>query len=163
MPLYPPAAPAALVSPLYNNAVAGGAWPAINRAIFMRFPLYLPNPLRYALWSVAVQSGNVQVGVVALSGTDRTTYTRVMNSGVIACPAAANIRTDLGLTTLPTGDYAMFMWADNVTFQTRYSTASGHAALRQLGAASSLAAGVPASGTLAWDVGLVNMSLEGDV
>lgn len=163
MPLYPPVAPAALVAPTYNTAVAAAVWPAINRAIFMRFPLYVPNPLRYALWVVGVQSGNVQLGVVQLSGTDRTNYTRVMNTGIIACPAAGNIRTDLGTTVLPAGDYAMFMWADNVTFQARYSTASGHQALRQMGSASSLATGVLGTGTLTWDVGLVNMSLEGDV
>jgi hypothetical protein len=86
-----------------------------------------------------------------------------MDSGVIACPAPADIRTDLGVTTLAPGDYAMFLWADNTTFQTRYSTASSLPALRWCGVATVTGAGVPTSGTLTWSNGLVNMALEGDV
>lgn len=163
MPLYTRPAPPALVSPLYNASVGAAVWGAINRAVFMRFHLPVAAPLRYLNWVVGTQSGNVQVGVVSLSGTDRATYARVMNSGVIACPAAGNIRTDLGLTLLPAGDYAMFLWADNVTFQTRTATASGNQALRFHGIASSLASGVGTSGTLQWDVALVNLTLEADV
>lgn len=163
MPLSIRPAQPALVSPLYNGAAAAAAWGAVNRAVFMRFYLPIASPFRYLNWVCGTQSGNVQLGVVSLSGTDRTTYTRVMNSGVIACPAAGNIRTDLGLTLLQSGDYAMFLWADNTTFQTRTSTASGNQALRFHGIASSLVSGVGTSGTLSWDVALVNLSLEADV
>lgn len=160
MPLYLRPAQPALVAPLNTTGISVATWPAVNRALFMRFYLPIVTPLRYANWVVSTQSGNVQVGVVSLSGTDRTTYTRVMNSGVIACPAAGNIRTDLGLTLLQSGDYAMFLWADNTTFQTRNGTG---AALRYGGLHSSLASGVGTSGTLSWDVITVNMSLEADV
>jgi hypothetical protein len=158
----PTTAPA-LVSPFYNGAASAAAWPAANRAVFMRLTVPTTATIRYLNWIVGTASGNVQVGVVALSGTNRTSYTSVVTSGVIACPAAGDIRTDLGAVTLPAGDYAGFIWSDNATFQTRYGTASGLKAMRFAGIASSLASGVPASGTLQWDTALVNLSLEGDV
>lgn len=152
-----------LVPPFYTSSVSAAAWPATNRAVFMRFYLPVTTTLRYLNWVSSTQSGNVQVGVVSLSGANRLSYTRVMNSGTFACPAAGNIRTDLGATALPPGDYAMFLWADNTTFQTRTATASGIQALRYVGTASSLTTGVGTSGTLTWDVQLVGISLEGDV
>ena len=155
--------PSVLIPPMYDVAVAGGAWPAANRAIFNRFQLAVPTPIRYVDWIVTAASGNVQLGVVSLVGADRTSYNRLVHTGVIACPAAGNIRTDLGLTMLPAGDLAMFMWADNTTFQTRYSSASGHLALRHMASHSGLASGVAATGIFTWDSGFVNMALEGDV
>jgi len=163
MPLYLRPTPQALVVPQYNAGIAAGAWPAVNRAVFVRFQLTVATPLRYLNWTCDVQSGNVQAGVVSLSGTDRTTYARVMSSGVIACPAAGSIRTDLGLTLLAPGDYAMFLWADNVTFQTRYGTASALTAMRITGIASSLASGVGTTGTLTWSNVVLNCCLEADV
>jgi len=151
-----------VVAPLYSAAVSAATWTANNEAVFMRCALPVATPLRYLNWICSVQSGNVQVGVVSLSGANRTSFTRVMDSGVIACPAAANIRTDLGLTTLPAGDYAMFMWADNTTFQTPKSTASSLPSLRWCGVAT-ISGGVGTTGTLTWSNRLVNLSLEGDV
>lgn len=160
----PPALAPTLVLPFYTSGVNAAVWPAANRAVFQRFYLPVATTLRYADWTCGVQSGNIQVGAVRLSGTDRTTYTRVMSSGVIACPAAGSVRTDLGATSLDAGDYAMFIWADNTTFQTRYSTASSLTAMRTSAIASSLASGVGTSAaTLAWDNVVLNMSLEGDV
>jgi hypothetical protein len=127
-----------------------------------RQPRYLDAilPARHLNWVCAVQSGNVQVGVVALSGANATTYTRVMDSGVIACPAAGDIRTDLGATRLGVGDYAMYLQADNVTFQARYASSSGLTALRVAG---QVAGTIGTSGSLTWATGFVNLSLEGDI
>lgn len=150
-----------LVAPLNTTGASNAVWPAANRALFMRLPvLTVATTFRYINWIVGTASGNVQVGVVSLSGANRTSFTRVMNSGVIACPTAGNIRTDLGATSLPAGEYAAFLWADNTTFQTRNTTGG---ALRYGGILSSLASGVQSSGTLSWDTVVVNMSLEGDV
>jgi len=149
-----------LVAPLNPTGASAAVWPAVNRALFMRFNLPVPTTMRYLNWVCSVQSGNVQVGVVSLSGANRTSYSRVMSSGVIACPAAANIRTDLGATALAAGSYAMFLWADNTTFQTRNTTGGAY---RYGGIHSSLSGGVTTSGTLTWDTVVVNMSLEGDV
>jgi hypothetical protein len=151
---------ATLVPPMILQANTAAVWPAANRAILMRFSLPTPGVYRYLNWVCAVQSGNVQVGVVSLSGANATTYSRVMNSGVIACPAVGDIRTDLGATTLPAGDYAMFLQADNTTFQSRYASSSGLTALRVAG----LVAGtIGTSGTVTWSTGFVNLALEGDV
>jgi hypothetical protein len=157
----PAAAPTQIMQ--LNSLVSAAVWPAVNRAVFARFALPTGGVYRYLKWRCDVQSGNVQVGVVALSGTDHTSYTRAMNSGVIACPAAGDIRTDLGATYLPAGDYAMFLWADNVTFQGRTASNSNLATLRSGAIASSLATGVGTSGTFAWDNQFVNLALEGDV
>jgi hypothetical protein len=164
MPLTVPRVPPALVAPSYNQAVGAAVWPAINTANFVRFSLLVAGVYRYYNWSVGVQSGNVQVGVVALSGANQLSYTRVMNSGVIACPAAATIRTDLGATLLPAGDYAMFMHADNVTFQTRTGSSSSLPIMRLGAAVPSLVGGVPSSGSLgSWGSAFMNVALEGDV
>ena len=150
-----------LMAPLNITGVSVAAWPVANTAIFMRLPvLTVATTFRYINWIVGTASGNVQLGVVSLSGANRTSYTRVMSSGVIACPTAGDIRTDLGATTLAAGGYAMFVWADNTTFQTRNGTGG---AVRYGGIASSLASGVGTSGTLTWSNTVVNMSLEGDV
>jgi hypothetical protein len=161
MPLYKPVTAPATVTVL-QSLVSAAAWPAVNRAVFVRFALTVGGTYRYLDWVCGVQSGNVQVGVVRLAGTDHADYTRVMNSGVIACPAAGNIRTDLGATSLAAGDYAMFMWADNVTFQARYGSNSGLTGLRTNATQSSLASGVTSSGTFAYSTELVCMTLEGD-
>jgi hypothetical protein len=163
MTLFSPTSPATLVVPLVPAGPAAAVWPSANRAVFQRVRIPTASTYRYINWVVGVQSGNVQVGLVSLSGTDRATYTREMNSGVIACPAAGNIRTDLGATPLAGGDYALFMWADNATFQTRYGTASAWTGLRVGGIASSLGTGVGTSGTLQWDNPQITISLEGDV
>jgi hypothetical protein len=164
MPIYTPRPSPALVTPTYNQAVGAAVWPAVNTANFVRFSLTAPGIYRYYNWSVGVQSGNVQVGVVTLSGANRLSYARVMDSGVIACPAAATIRTDLGATLLAAGDYAMYLWADNTTFQTRQSSSSSLPIMRVGAAVPSLASGVPASGSLgSWGSAFMNVALEGDV
>lgn len=156
-------APALVLPPSAILAAGAAVWPAANRAMFARFQLPTATPLRHLNWVCGTSSGNIQVGVVALSGANRTSYTRVMDSGVIACPTAGDIRTDLGVTTLPAGDYAVFLWADNVTFQARFATNPMLTALRIVGVVSSLTTGVPASGVLAWASQTPSISLEGDV
>lgn len=149
--------PATMLNP------AAAAWPSANRVLLSRFQLPTPMVARYINWVCAVQSGNVQLGVVALSGANRTTTTRLMNSGVIACPAAGNIRTDLGATPLPAGDYAAYLWADNATFQSRVASASGIPGLRIAGSIDSRASGINASDTLAWNLQAAALTVEGDV
>jgi hypothetical protein len=158
MPLYEPRVPRTLILPpgLVVNAAAA-AWPAANRALFGRVDIDVAAPIRYLNWSVGVQSGNIQVGIVALAGTS---YTRFAHSGVIACPAVGDVRTDLGAQTLPAGPYAAFIWADNTTFQTRYTTNSGLGPLRVGAVESSLTTGVGASGTLGYSTVCPNLSIE---
>jgi len=138
-------------------------WPAANRAIFSRFQLTVDTPLRYVLWRCDVSSGNVHVGIVRLSGTDHGTFTRLAHTGVIACPAAGDIRTDLGVATYVAGDYAAFLWADNTTFATRTATASVLPSQRIVGIASSLTTGVISSGPFSWNNQYTVLSVEADV
>jgi hypothetical protein len=160
MPLYLKPAPPVLISSMVLQANAAAAWPAVGRAILMRCYLPTSGVYRYLNWTCAVQSGNVQLGVVALSGANATTYTRVMDSGVIACPAAGDIRTDLGATRLAAGDYALYLQADNVTFQARYASSTAFSAMRIAG----LVAGtIGTTGTLTWSTGFVPLALEGDI
>lgn len=164
MPLYtPPVGPAQILTPGVFLNPGATTWPTANRALFGRVQVPVATTIRYINWIVSVQSGNIQVGIVSLSGTDRTTYTRIAHSGVIACPAAADIRTDLGATLLAPGDYAAFLWADNITFQTRTATASGQSTHRWAGSATGLASGVGGSGTLTWSTAFTSLALEGDV
>lgn len=156
-------APTLIVPPSVAMNPNAGAWPTANRALYARFYLPTPTTLRYVNWVVSTQSGNVQVGVVSLSGSDRTAFTRLMDSGVIACPAAGDQHTDLGATLLPAGDYAAYLWADNVTFQTRTVSASAQTVHRHAGSLTGLTTGVGTSGTLVWGAQIVALSVSGDV
>jgi hypothetical protein len=161
MPLYNPQVPHSLIVPPGAILNPGAAvWPAANRAIYMRFDLGGATPIRYINWSCGVQSGNVQVGIVSIAPTAFTAYTRIAHSGVIACPAAGDIRTDLGSTLYPAGTYAAFLWADNITFQARHSSNSGLTVLRACGIESSLAAGVTATGTITWSSSSLAITVE---
>ncbi len=154
-----------LILPIGSGAIttAAAVWPAANRALFARFALSVAGIYRYINWICAVESGNVQYGIVRLSGTDRTTYTRIAGSGVIACPAAGAVRGDVGATYLAAGDYAAFMWADNTTFQTRRGSSTDIGAYRVAGLHSSQASGVGATGTLTWSDPYVTLTIEADV
>lgn len=164
MPLSTPVVPAALIVPPASvNTATAAAWPAVNRAVYTRFQLGVATVARYLLWEVGTASGNVQLGVVRLSGAGRTSYARVMNSGVIACPSTGAQRTDLGATLLAAGDYALFLWADNTTVTTRYVTNAAFTSLKVCGLENSLTTGVGASGTITYTQGHVTAVLEGDV
>ncbi len=105
---------------------------------------------RYANIRLDVASGNWQLAVVRLSGVGLVDYTRVMDTGVVAAPTAGDKHVDLGATYLPAGEYALAVWADNTTLQTRYASNSGVSSTRASAETSGLASGVPASGTVAW-------------
>lgn len=113
-------------------ASAAGAWPTTNLAIFNRFHVPVAQSYRYVNLYVGVQSGNIQVGIASLAlDTDSTiNATRVAHSGVIACPASGPQRIDLGETTLPPGDYALFLHCDNTTAQFLHGIATGWHATR---------------------------------
>jgi hypothetical protein len=144
-------APSVLPTPLaLLQTVSATAWPAANTAVFQRFTVDSAGTFRYLNWRLDAASGNVQVGVVRLSGTGLTTYARVMDSGVIAAPIAGDQHTDLGATKLPAGDYAAFVWMDNATATARVASNSGISSMRLAAEAASLTSGVPASGTLTW-------------
>jgi hypothetical protein len=118
---------------------------------------------RYVNFRVNTQSGNIQYGVVRLSGTGRTSYDRIVHSGIIACPASGIVRGDLGAFSLAAGDHAAFLWADNTTFQTHNASSSGGQSLRACATHDSLATGVQATGTITFAQQYVVMSIEADV
>ena len=142
----------AIASPPMSTflSLSANAWPAANRAVFQRFSLPEARAYRYLNMRLDTSSGNYQVGIVRLTGAGLTSYTRVMDSGVITAPTAGDLHVDLGSTLLPAGDYALFLWFDNTTAQTRVATNSGVPSMRQTAEVSSLTGGVPASGSLTW-------------
>lgn len=142
-----------------------GTFLGANYAFFNRFHLPAPGAYRYVNFTTGVASGNIQVGVVKLSGANALTYTRVMNSGIIACPVAGNTRVDCGLTTLAAGDYSLFFWADNTTVTIGLGNVASYAGARVMTIDIPGAGGVPASGTFAaWGQRCVQgLTLEQDV
>lgn len=127
-------------------------WPSANLASFSRCVIPAARTYRYFLFRTGTQVGNIQVGVVRLSGAGLTDYERVMSSGVIAAPAAGDHRLDLGATLLQSGDYALFVWADNTSISYAFSTSANFSPIRQNADVSGLTSGVPSSGSgLAWN------------
>lgn len=154
------------VGMIQGVAVAGTApvaWFGVNGALFHRFSMISAQAARYFLVKIGIASGNIQYGVVRLSGTGHVDYSIVMNSGIVACPAAGDKRLDLGRTVLPAGDYALFFWADNVTITIPQSTNANYAARRAGGEVTGLAGGVPATGTLTFTNRNFDGYLEADV
>jgi hypothetical protein len=126
-------------------------WTAVNRAIFARFAVTAPILVRYLNWAVATQSGNVQLGIVQLTGTGRTDYSRVVDTGVIPCPSAGDKHQEVTPALLVPGDYAAFIWCDNTTASIRHtSNATNLPATRLAAVANSLTGGVPVSGTFSY-------------
>lgn len=129
-------------------ASAQAAWYTANAATWLRFHVPYRKAYRWVNLRVGTQSGNIQVGVSSLARTGTTVNsTKVMDSGVIACPAAGDQRIDCGTVTLNPGDYGLFLWCDNVTAQFLHSLATGLAASRMLFSQTGLASGVPSSVT----------------
>lgn len=147
----------------FDGAVA--TWPVANWAYGSRITVPVSKIYRYGLFYVGVSSGNVQFSVCALSGASAATFTRVMTSGVIACPTTGAVRLDLGATLLPAGEYALALWADNTTFTTHRANNTVGNTFRQTGRVNAGAGGLPASGAFsAWDQSVVlGLGLEADV
>jgi hypothetical protein len=108
------------------TTIAASAWPAAGQAIFQRISVPQTGSFRYLNMQIDTQSGNFQVGICKLSGSGLTTFTRLMTNGVTATPASAlsGLRVDLGAQKLRAGEYAVFVWFDNTTAQTRYASNS---------------------------------------
>lgn len=146
-----PLAPSLVQSSLATLAtISATVWPTANLAVFQRISIPESRTYRYVTLKLDVSSGNYQLAVVRLSGSGLTSYDRVMNTGVVAAPTAGDLRVDLGATFLPAGDYAIGVWADNTTLQTRYATNGGVSSMRLAAETSSLATGIPSSSTVAW-------------
>ncbi len=155
----------AIILPQASYASGLQAWPLANLALFHRFSLSVGKVYRYINTAVGAASGNIQVGVVRLSGSGLLSYTRVMDSGVIAAVNGSPKQFDLGATYLPAGDYAFFMWADNTTVTMLWGNASTAASSSRLVThVASLATGVQASASVAaWNQDrILGVALEAD-
>ena len=103
---------ASCVSTILNNSGASAgslAWPAANRAIYV--PVLIENPvtvLKMAV-NVAVQSGNLDVGIYDEMGN------RIVSKGSTAVGAAGLQTVDITDTTLNPGLYFIAMCVDNTT------------------------------------------------
>jgi hypothetical protein len=128
------------------QATAVSAWYLANAATFMRFPVTFRKTYRYANLRIGAQSGNIQVGVGTVRRTAGAVYvTKVMDSGVIACPAASDQQIDLGATSLAPGDYMIWLWCDNTTAQFAYGATAGLTASRLVFGQTGFTSGVGSS------------------
>lgn len=114
-----PVVPSGIVVPPASHvqfASAVAFWTA-NAVLVHRFTVTDKVKVRYACARVGgVSSGNVELGIFRLSGTNHFAAQRLATSGIFACPAInTNIRRDLGSDiTLWPGDYGVYFWCDNV-------------------------------------------------
>lgn len=158
------AAPAIIFPPASLISAGLAVWPVQYAGLFNRFQVTQKGTYRYLRLRVGVQSGNIQVGVARLvwaAGNQSPGFTRVMSSGIIACPAGStDARIDCGATSLDPGDYAAFVWADNTTVTLMNGATSGFTAAMWGFTRTFDAAGVPTSGvtnlstTTRWVCGL---------
>lgn len=147
------------------QAASPAVWFAANNALYMRATVPARGVYRYIGLNIGTASGNIQVGVLKLSGTDMRSWTKVMDSGIIACPAAGYTKISCGATTLDAGDYALFFWTDNVTVSVPHVNNANMAGTPWAANDAPGAGGVVASGTIAgWGQrSMSGMVLLGDV
>lgn len=164
------APPQLVIPPASILSVPGNAaWFAQYGATFQRFQLAQAMTARYLLCQIGAASGNIQVGVVGLSGASDFTYTRIAHSGIIAAPGNGARRIDLGAFELdPTAyrEFALFFWADNTTITMPHGISAGAAAMRFTSSPTLTNTGVPASGALVdWASTryLASLALEGNI
>ncbi len=91
--------------------IASGAtvWPAANRALYVPFEIYAPCAALQIGFNVAVQSGNLDVGIYDVAGN------RIVSSGSTGVAAAGDQVVDIADTTLPAAAYFLAMSCDNTT------------------------------------------------
>ena len=155
-----------IASPASLFAVSSASvWPNSNNAIFQRFSLTMPATFRYLNLSIGTASGNLQAGVVKLSGAKHVNFDRVMDTGIVASVTTGSLSLDCGATLLGSGDYAMFLWANNALLTARILNNSNLASTH-LVCERTFASGVPLNGSLtAWDGSraITGLTLEADI
>lgn len=156
--------------PLYNPAAAGGgdtrkiivppacmsvtaspsAYPLTNFGTFARFNLASERTLRWVRLRIGTSSGNFQACIASITETRGATnkefgFTRVMNSGVISCPAAGEVvAVDLGATVCAAGDYIVWVWLSDGLATVANGTSESFHALSACGS-KEVGGGMPAS------------------
>jgi hypothetical protein len=147
-PLGTPNAIVPAVSTLPFPASAA-TWPAANAAIFHRFTVERGGYYRYARFRCSAAAGNLQAVVVSLDSAG-TTYTRIMDSGVIAC-ATGDLSVDMTQTYLNPGEYAIGLWCDNTSATFWHSLSAAIPSMRMAAKITSgLVGGIPATGAITW-------------
>jgi hypothetical protein len=156
-----PVGPDVLVPPAsVMQAPGSSVWFGANGTLGNRFHVPSRKAYRYINWYCTTQSGNVQLSIVKLNDASLN-YTRVMNSGIIACPAAGAVVTDLGSTVLQPGDYALCFWADNIVVSLGHANPGVGNAGKMSVTFGSLVGAIPASGTASYTNRiLLNFSLS---
>lgn len=123
-----------LLSVRSSGGSSGGTWPVASKAIFL--PVVIPEPITVvqAMITVAVQSGNVDVGLYREDGG------RVWSAGSTAVAAAGIQAFTIPALTLIPALYFMAMACDNITASfERYATANARKPLALMEAATSFA------------------------
>lgn len=127
-----------IIAPPASLFAASGlaVWFAANRGLYLRFHVPTTKTYRYINWYAGVLSGNVQVGVGSVRRSGTNLYvTKVMDSGVVAMSglvANSDQRSDCGATSLPSGEYVLFLWCDNTTATFLHGLATGYRANRMM-------------------------------
>ncbi len=105
--------PASLITGVgqHGNPVFSGAaiWPTANTAYYVAFYIDTTVTAYQMAIQVAVQSGNLDVGIYDSLGT------RLVSKGSTAVAAAGIQVVDIADTTLTPGTYFMAMCCDNIT------------------------------------------------
>lgn len=162
--------PQLIVPPASNfSTIADTAWFTQYAAYYARFQLSVKTIMRHVLCRIASSSGNIQVGVVGLSGASDLDFTRLGHSGIIAAGATGARRIDIGATVLDPAlyrEFAVFFWADNTAITVPCAASSAGLTIRACTQVTHDAAGVPANGNLAaWTANrlFAGLALEGDI
>lgn len=98
------------VAGVIQSAISASVtWPAINRALYMPFEVQEICTVYQIGFQVAVQSGNLDVGIYRVDGS------RIVSKGSTAVAAAGVQVVDITNTELVPGVYFLAMCVDNTT------------------------------------------------
>jgi hypothetical protein len=113
MPMRPRQLNAFICPPISLIPAVTNSMPGTNTWIGSRFAVAYDTLIRYVLFEVMTSAGDLELGIYRLFGTQRSKATLVYRSDRFACPAAGQVRKDIGRQLLSPGDYIIYLWASN--------------------------------------------------
>lgn len=144
-----------LIIPLAAVTLGSPAvYPLTTFGIFSRFTVPVATAYRYVRSKIGVSSGNYQACVAAITETGGAslgsafTFSRVMNSGVVACPSSGDFVIDLGSTVLSAGEYILWQWLSDTT--ATIPNGNSLQSWRLLGGSAQVVGGLAGSGSMSW-------------
>lgn len=114
------ATPSQVIMPMQFTSSEANTTLAASSAVTCVFWVDRPTTINRLLINVAVQSGNIDLGIYDDDGAGGSPGTRLVSTGSFACPGVARQAITCSTTVLQPGRYWSALVADNITASFTY-------------------------------------------